>query len=193
MWQSASMSAKNDFNELLRLLLNVVRTGIITEVDTENWLCRVATGELVTNWIPWLTTRAGGAVTWWAPSVDEQVLLLSVGGDLSAAFVLPAIYSNDRPPPSTDEKAMVTDFPDGARFEYSPATGTLHVSGVKKTIYESESIEMNTDEFTLNAGKTVINGPVEQSGGSMSSNGVVVDGHDHGGVVKGGDWTKGIK
>jgi phage baseplate assembly protein V len=185
------MSAKNDINELLRLLLNVIRTGTVTEVDTKNWLCRVATGELVTNWIPWLTTRAGGAVTWWAPSVDEQVLLLSVGGDLSAAFVLPAIYSNDRMPPSTDEKAMVMVFPDGARFEYSPTTGTLHVSGVKKTIYDSESIEMNTDEFTLNAGKTVIKGPVEQTGGSMSSNGVVVHTHKHSGVTSGGSNTGG--
>lgn len=185
------MSAKNDINELLRLLLNVIRTGTVTEVDTKNWLCRVATGELETNWIPWLTMRAGGAVTWWAPSVDEQVLLLSVGGDLSAAFVLPAIYSNDRPPPSTDEKAMVTVFPDKARFEYSPATGTLHVSGVKKTIFDSEGIELNTDKFTVNADKTVINGPVEQTGGNMSSNGVVVHTHRHSGVASGGSNTGG--
>ncbi|MBK4124469.1 phage baseplate assembly protein V [Enterobacter roggenkampii] len=187
------MSAKNDINELLRLLLNIVRTGTITEVDTQNWLCRVQTGELETNWIPWLTTRAGDSVTWWAPSVDEQVLLLAVGGDLSAAFVLPGIYSNDKPPPSTDGKALVTVFPDAARFEYSPETGTLHVSGVKNTIFDSESIELNTNKFTVNAGKTEIKGAVEQSGGSMSSNGVVVDDHDHGGIQKGSDWTKGIQ
>lgn len=185
------MSAKNDINELLRLLLNVIRTGTITEVDTQKWLCRVQTGELETNWIPWLTTRAGESVTWWAPSVDEQVLLLAVGGDLSAAFVLPGIYSNDKPPPSTDGKARVTVFPDGARFEYSPETGTLHVSGVKKTVYDSESIEMNTKEFTINADKMAINGPVEQTGGAMTSNGVVVHAHKHSGVTSGGSNTGG--
>lgn len=187
------MSANNDINELQRLLLNLIRTGTITEVDTENWLCRVQTGELETNWLPWLTTRAGGAVTWWAPSVDEQVLLLAAGGDLSTAFVLPGLYSNDRPPPSTDEKSAVTVYPDGARFDYSPETGTLQVSGVKKTVFGSESIELNTKALTINAATTTIKGSVTQTGGQMSSNGVVVDGHNHGGVVKGGDWTKGIQ
>lgn len=185
------MSANNDINELLRLLLNLIRTGTVTEVDTDNWLCRVQTGELETNWIRWLTTRAGDAVTWWAPSVGEQVLLLAIGGDLSTAFVLTGLYSNDRPPPSTDAKSAVTVHPDGARFEYSPETGTLQVSGVKKTVFDSESIEINTKALTINADATTINGDVTQSGGKMSSNGVVVDAHKHSGVQKGGDLSGG--
>ncbi|HHP0423723.1 TPA: phage baseplate assembly protein V, partial [Yersinia enterocolitica] len=34
---------------------------------------------------------------------------------------------------------------------------------------------------------------IEHSGGQFSSNGVVVDKHDHGAVQRGGDWTQGVK
>lgn len=37
--------------EIMRLITNLIRTGIVTEVDRENWLCRVKVGELETNWI----------------------------------------------------------------------------------------------------------------------------------------------
>lgn len=37
--------------EIMRLITNLIRTGVVTEVDRENWLCRVKTGDLETNWI----------------------------------------------------------------------------------------------------------------------------------------------
>ncbi|CAM7789482.1 hypothetical protein ESCOMM206M_04135 [Escherichia coli] len=48
-----------NLTEIMRLITNLIRTGVVTEVDRENWLCRVKTGELETNWISWLTLRAG--------------------------------------------------------------------------------------------------------------------------------------
>lgn len=45
--------------EIMRLITNLIRTGVVTEVDRENWLCRVKTSDLETNWINWLTLRAG--------------------------------------------------------------------------------------------------------------------------------------
>ncbi|KEN27550.1 phage baseplate assembly V family protein [Escherichia coli 8-415-05_S1_C1] len=51
--------------EIMRLITNLIRTGVVTEVDRENWLCRVKTGDLETNWINWLTLRAGKSRTWW--------------------------------------------------------------------------------------------------------------------------------
>ena len=70
--------------EIMRLITNLIRTGVVTEVDRENWLCRVKTGDLETNWINWLTLRAGKSRTWWKPSVGEQVVLFSLGGNLEA-------------------------------------------------------------------------------------------------------------
>lgn len=115
---------KTEFSlaELYRLLLNLIRKGVVTDVDAENWQCRVQTGDLETNWLNWLTLRAGKSRTWWKPSVGEQVLVLAVGGELTTAFVLPGIYSDACPPPSTSEDATVTAFPDGGWIEYEPET-----------------------------------------------------------------------
>ncbi|SUI67417.1 phage baseplate assembly protein V [Salmonella enterica subsp. enterica] len=123
--------------EIMRLITNLIRTGVVTEVDRENWLCRVKTGELETNWINWLTLRAGGARTWWCPSPDEQVVVLSMGGNLETAFVLPAIYSNQFAPPSDSVDGCVTEYPDGGWFEYEPATGRWHVRGIKSMVIEA--------------------------------------------------------
>ncbi|EOI5752863.1 phage baseplate assembly protein V [Enterobacter hormaechei] len=189
-----------EFNlaELYRLLLNLVRTGVVIEVDAENWQCRVQTGELQTTWLNWLTMRAGRSRTWWRPSVGEQVVLLSIGGDLTTAFVLPAIYSNDNPPPSVSEDAQVTTFPDGGWIEYEPETGRyLLKAGAKIVLEAPESIQVKTGEFVVEAARTrinsevVINGEVTQSGGAMSSNGVVVHTHTHSGVQSGGSLTGG--
>lgn len=71
---------------------NSIRTGIIKELDLSRGRCRVQTSGLLTDWLPWITHRAGQARSWWAPSVDEQVLVLAVGGELHTAFVLPGIF-----------------------------------------------------------------------------------------------------
>ena len=184
--------------EIMRLITNLIRTGVVTEVDRTNWLCRVKTGELETNWISWLTLRAGNARTWWRPSEGEQVVLLSLGGNLETAFVLPAVYSNQFAPPSTSADACVTEHPDGGWFEYEPATGRWYVRGIKSMVIEAaDNITLKTSEFVLEAectrinSEVVVNGGVTQGGGAMSSNGIVVDAHQHTGVLKGGDATGG--
>ncbi|MCA7001645.1 phage baseplate assembly protein V [Dickeya solani] len=170
-------------NELQRLIQNLIRVGVVAEVDLTRPGCRVKTGGLTTDWLPWLIARAGAERTWSAPSVGEQVLLLSIGGELSTAFVLPAIFSDAHPAPSDSADARVVVFPDGARFEYEPASGQLLITGVKNVV-------INAEAMAINAAVT-INGPVTHNGGNMTSNGVVVHTHKHSGVLSGGSNTGG--
>ena len=203
--------------EVYRLLNNLHRTGTILEVNLTDGLCRVQTGDLQTTWLNWLTPRAGRSRTWWAPSLGEQVLLLSIGGDLTTAFVLPAIYSDEHPAPSASADALHITFADGAVIEYEPETGALTVSGIKTaTVTASESVVVTVPSVTVTASKKItldtpevvctnklttgtlevkqggkMSGDIEHSGGTLSSNGVVVDDHEHKGVQKGNDNTGG--
>ncbi len=61
---------------LLRRLQNLIRVGVVVEVDTQKG-CRVKTGDLVTDWLKWITLRAGQTRTLSAPSKGEQVLILA--------------------------------------------------------------------------------------------------------------------
>jgi phage baseplate assembly protein V len=184
--------------EIMRLITNLIRTGTVSEVDSVNWLCRVKTGDLETNWINWLTLRAGSTRTWWQPTVGEQVMLLSLGGNLETAFALPAIYSDAFPPPDYSENGSTTQFSDGGFFQYEPATGQLLIKNIKSLRIEAaEGIQLLTEVFGVEASKTTlnsetaINGAVTQRGGDMSSNGVVVHTHKHGGVKFGTDTSGG--
>ncbi|MFU0878944.1 phage baseplate assembly protein V [Kluyvera cryocrescens] len=184
--------------EIMRLITNLIRTGTVTEVDRDNWLCRVKVGELETNWINWLTLRAGKSRTWWCPSPGEQVVLFSLGGNLETAFALPAVYSNQFPPPSDSEDGSVTEYDDGGWFEYEPATGRWYVRGIKSMVIEAaDNITFKTSEFVVEAvnmrinSDVVINGSVTQGGGAMSSNGIVADKHGHDGVKSGSDKSGG--
>lgn len=204
---------KSDITEILRLLNNMIRTGTVLEVNLQDGLCRVQTGELQTTWLNWLTPRAGRTRTWWAPSVDEQVLLLSIGGDLTTAFVLPGIYSDENPAPSASADAFHITFPDGAVIEYEPETSALTVSGIKTaTVTASESVDVTVPLVTVKASQQItldtpevvcthklttgslevqqggtMSGNITHSGGTLSSNGIVVDTHKHNGVKSGSD------
>lgn len=213
------MNTLTSLQEVARALRNMIRTGVVVEIDHDAGRCRVQTGGIKTDWLQWLTNRAGRSRTWWAPSAGEQVLILAVGGELDTAFVLPGVYSDEHNAPSASADALHVAFPDGAVIEYEPETGALTVSGIKTAdITASESLaatvplvtvraqtritldtpevvctnKLITGSLEVQAGGTM-KGNISHSGGALTSNGVQVDSHNHGGVQKGGSWTEGVQ
>ncbi|MEQ0072747.1 phage baseplate assembly protein V [Klebsiella sp. CN_Kp118] len=213
------MNTLSTIQELARAIRNLIRSGVVTEVDTVQGLCRVQSGGIQTTWLNWLTTRAGRSRTWWAPSVGEQVLLLAIGGELDTAFVLPGIYSNDNPAPSASADAWLVEFPDGAVMSYEPETGALTVTGIKTAdVTASDSVAVSVPVVLIKAETRVtldtpevvctnklttgtlevkqggkMSGNIEHSGGAFTSNGVQVDKHGHGGIRRGDEWTEGTQ
>ncbi|MDE7713526.1 phage baseplate assembly protein V [Enterobacter hormaechei] len=199
------MNNLNSLQEIARAIRNLIRTGIVTDVDLDEGLCRVQTGGMKTTWLNWLTCRAGRSRVWWAPSVGEQVLLLAIGGELDTAFVLPGIFSDDNPAPSASPDALHVTFPDGAVIEYEPENSALTVSGIKTAnVTASDSItatvpvvlvkastritldtpevvctnKLTTGTLEVKNGGTM-SGNIEHTGGSLSSNGKVLHLHKH--------------
>ncbi|OKP47647.1 baseplate assembly protein [Serratia marcescens] len=201
--------------DIQRLVRNLIRIGTVSELDLERGRCRVATGGNLTDWLNWLTGRAGDARSWWAPSIGEQVLVLSLGGELETAFVLPGVFSDAHPAPSASAQAAHIAFPDGAVIEYEPATGALKAVGIKSAAIDAaEQITLTAPNIVCRAtGKITLEAPevectqrlttgtiairqggsmtgdLNHTGGSISSNGIVVHTHTHGGVQTGGDQT----
>jgi phage baseplate assembly protein V len=211
----SSMNNLTSLQDIARAIRNLIRTGIVTDVDHDAGLCRVQTGGMQTTWLNWLTSRAGRSRVWWAPSVGEQVLLLAIGGELDTAFVLPSIFSDDHPAPSASPDAFHIAFPDGAIIEYDPNSGALTVSGIKTAdvtasdsltatvpvvlVKASTRITLDTPEVVctnklitgsleVQKGGTM-KGDITHTGGKFISNGVQADDHDHGGVKRGDDRT----
>lgn len=192
--------------ELTRRIDNLLRIGTVAEVKGDS--CRVKTGELLTQFRPFFTRRAGAAKTSWRPTVGEQVMLLSLSGDLTNAYILPALYSDDNPEPDDNANRERTVYPDGAVIEYDPDTSALKVTGIKTaTVKASElvTIDCPNSEFTGNVlvkkkltveqgakvdGAIEHKGKLTNSGGMAITGGANIDGinfgtHKHGGVDTG--------
>lgn len=192
------------FAELIRLLENVTRVGVVTEIDEDTWRVRVASGELDTTWLRWNAQRAGAFSIWMPPSIGEQVWLFCIGGNPETAIIGGSLYSNAHPAPGGSRNEMVITAPDGARFRYDADAGALDVSGIKsakvsaevKIILDSPVVEctelLKTRQLDVTEGG-VMHGDITHSGGAFTSNGVQVDDHNHGAVESGGSWTEGTR
>ncbi len=168
---------------LPRLVLNLIRFGTIAEIDHAKAQCRVQTGELITDWLAWLTPFAGSTRSWHAPTMSEPVLLLCPEGELAAGVVLCGLYSKTHPAPSTDPALHTICYPDGACLSYHSGTGTLSATGLQHAAIEASTITLK--------GQVTIEGSLTQSGGDVSSNGIILHTHQHGGVRSGGSKTGG--
>jgi len=203
--------------EIERILANLIRIGVVAELDDAKARVKVRTGGLVTDWLPWLTHRAGATRSWSAPRPGEQVLVLSPYGDLAQAVALPAIYQDAHPAPSTTQDEERVVFPDGSVVTYDSASNTLQidVAGAAKvivnckeaTVNAATKVTLNTPETYCTGNLTVqkalnvqgngvggavatITGNMAITGSSLTHNGKDIGStHTHGGVQPGGGST----
>lgn len=60
------------YPELARAIRNMIRTGIVVETDLDAGRCRVQTGGIYTDWLQWLTHRAGRSRTGGLPPLVSR-------------------------------------------------------------------------------------------------------------------------
>lgn len=156
-------------SETERILANMIRVGVIHALDVANARVRVRTGGLTTDWLPWLTARAGATRTWSAPRPGEQVLVLSPYGDPAQAVVLPAIYQDTYPAPAASQQLERVVFPDGSVVDYNSAGNTLTV-----TVAGSGNVVVNCKQATINADTSVtLNTPQTTCTGKLTVQGLL--------------------
>lgn len=151
--------------DINRRLENMLRLGIVKEV--RQGYCRVKTGNLVLDWRPYWTQRAGTAKTSWRPSVGEQVLIFSPGGDFHGALIGPAFYSDENDQPDEHETRDYVEYPDGAQIIYDPETSELIAQGIKTALVQaSEKVTVDCPE-TETTGNLTVKGNLEVDGESL--------------------------
>jgi len=143
-----------DTNELRRLILNMIRKGVIMAVDPTSKppTCRVSSGELETDWLPWFALAAGETRDWNPPTDGEQVMLFCPSGDPAQGVVLRGLYSDAAPAPSDNPAAHLRTYPDGASISYDHATHMLKAElpdGASVLIVAPGSVTVQTENATV--------------------------------------------
>ena len=175
--------------EIERLLANLIRVGVVTALDEANARVQVKVGGLSTDWLPWITARAGATRTWSAPRPGEQVLVLSPYGDPAQAVALPAIYQDAYQAPAASKDVDRVVFPDGAVVQYDSAAkvltvttaGNVIINCTQATVNASDSVTLNTPQTTCTGnlrvnGNTVVDGTTLSKGKITGQGGLAVSG-----------------
>lgn len=182
---------------------NLIRLGTVAALDLDAARCRVTTGELETDWIPWLVPRVGTTIEWSAPTVGEQGIVLCPDGDTSGAVFLRGLYSDAFPQPDHGEHVHLVRFPDGTVIRYDDEAHALDATlceGGTVEITANGSVTVNSEGgATVNADTTIngdlqVNGDVRTTGTAtvdtdVIGGGISLKSHTHGGVESGGAST----
>ena len=112
-------------DDLERRLARTLQVGVIDQADYDAARVRVRIGERLSPWLPWATRRAGGDVDWWAPEVGEQVEVHAPNGEMPAARVWPAWYSDQVPSPSNTPDIRLIRFGNGTEISHDRANNLL--------------------------------------------------------------------
>jgi phage baseplate assembly protein V len=192
--------------DIERRLSNMIRPGTVLEADYEKARIKVALGKNKTGWLPWVAGRAGGDRSWHAPEVGEQVLVVAPSGELASAFIMPGgVYrKDDAEAPATSPEISRTTYKDGAVVEYDrenhahkievPSGGTalVKVGGATFEVKASEiKLTVGGSSIKIAGGGITIEGPVTQTGGNLTSDGIGLKTHRHTGVTAGAGNTAG--
>ncbi|QJT94763.1 phage baseplate assembly protein V [Wolbachia endosymbiont of Diaphorina citri] len=152
---------ENNFaiSELQRKMANIVRIGVVKEIDYEKAKVRVKIGEFLTDWVPWITSKAGKDRDWSPPDIDEQGMIFSPLGELSLGVVLGGIYHEKYPAPENKKEINSVKFQDGTKLSYDKDKHHLEIEVVDKITLKAggSSIEMTKSGIKLKAERIDLN------------------------------------
>ncbi|UDQ97807.1 phage baseplate assembly protein V [Lentisphaerota bacterium WC36G] len=138
------------FNNIERKLENLIKIGVVIEVNYADCTARVKIGEIETNFLSFATVKAGSHKMWSPVEIGEQVLIFSPSGELTNGIIFGSLYSNANAAPNSTPAKEVRIVPAG--------------------------IDVTTNKFVIN-GQLKVNGSVSVSG-DVINGGDVISGGD---------------
>lgn len=140
----------------MRMIANLIKQGVVEEVDPAEGRVRVRHGGLLTDWLPYFVPAAGGVSVHRPPSVNENCVVFSPSGEPANGFVLCGMASSAHAQPSQSADETVVRFPDGARVQYNHAAGAMQIIGIKTGVVQAEqSITLDTPDVVCTGNLTV--------------------------------------
>lgn len=172
-----------------RLIGDLIREGVVASVDLDAGTARVAFAEeLTTGDIPWLALRAGSTRTWSPPAVGEQVVVLAPEADTARGIIIGSLSSDTNPNPASDTSTL-TEYKDGARIGYDPASHALTA-----VLPSGATVRIDAGGGLTLKGDVTVDGDIRSTGTITADTDVVGGGkslksHTHGGVQSGGAFS----
>ena len=166
----------------------LIRLGVISEANYKGSVrYRVQDGDIETDWLYPMMTRAAGDVSEWFYEVGEQVVFLHESGGDGIGVIMGAIAQDSYETYVEDPKVKRVTFANGNYAEHNRETGslTIQASGdifIKKgnVIVEDGSVVVKQGSVTVEKGDvTVAEGDINVPKGDVVASGVSLTKHVH--------------
>lgn len=175
-----------DVSELQRVISNLVRIGVVEELDEANARVKVRVSGLLTDWLPWGADSAGRVRKWSPKQEGEQVVLFAPGGDMAQAVVGHSLFQDDHPAPAGSKFQETTTYPDGSTVDFNSKTNTLTVNVAGggnvvvnckvATVKAATSVTVETATATVKASTSVtVDTPDAHFTGNIKADGEIAD------------------
>lgn len=155
---------------------NITRFGTVSEVNPATGLVRVDLGDLVTDWIPWTTQRAGQDRIFSTPDVGEQVVVLSPG-EPSQGVVIGSLFQNSSPANGDNGKDRRITFKDGTVLEMDREGSVLNVqvnpAGSLRLNIGGTTLLLQDGQATLTTPQLVVDAPQSIFTGAVTVQGLL--------------------
>lgn len=162
--------------EMDRRIGNVVRYGTVSAVDVANALAKVDLGDLVTDWLPWITPRAGEDRVWTTPDVGEQVVIVTPG-EASQGVIIGSLFSNASPANGNAGKDRRITFKDGSVIEFDRDGSLLNVNvnpaGSIALQVGGTTLKLEDGKATLTTPELVVDSPTSTFTGEVTVQGLL--------------------
>ncbi len=182
-------SAQITLSDLARRLENVVKIGVIQEVNLIDRTLRVQLGDVVTNWLPMPGEVTQNYVRWRPLKTGTQVVVFCESGDFNNAVIGQILYTESTLVPSNSPTEDVIEFSDGALLRYdtskSELTAALPVDAKIDVSAPQGDIKVSADQGDIKVsadnGKVdvqAVNGEINLLTASGSINATCLSGFD---------------
>lgn len=142
-------------SNLTRLLHNLLGVGRVTAVEhSSSPSIRVTIGGVVSRFVPYPAAIGRNWRGWFPRRLGDQVVIGCRSGDPANLEILSSRYTNDAPPPSTDDHIDTVVFNDGTAVTYDSdahrltiaVQGDLHLTASGSIVIDGKSISLHTGE-----------------------------------------------
>ena len=173
--------------ELLRRIESIIVFASISETDETARRLRVSIDDgQISGWLPWPADIGRNYIRWHPLRIGCGILLACPSGNLANAQIIGQTYSKNLPPPSSAKNIDTIVFEDGTAIEYNSESSTLSVDAVgdiaiisgTETAITAPTISITADTLNITAA-VIIDGPVTQAGGDITSDGIGLQAHKH--------------
>ena len=160
------MQVEEFLADIERRIANLIRIGTVVEVIGSK--VKIQTANLITKPLPYLTQRSGDCITWWSPSIGEQVLILSQCGELNNGVVLPAIPTKEYQ--TKEQTKHIITYADGTSISYDYENKKLDINAVGE-------VKIKATKIILDANTEVTKGLIAKD--DIKAGNISVQGHAH--------------